>query len=173
MQYSVSPGDPGQPVTLWPAGSALERDSSGPTLVMAAHPRCACTRASLQELEAILDRAGSPVRTYVLLLAPAGEGTAWTRTDIRTQAAGIGHVMIHEDYDGREAARFGAATSGHVLLYSAAGELLFGGGITPQRGQSGSSEGRTRILSLLRTGSGDFAAAPVFGCALRDREGGS
>ena len=52
-------------------------------------------------------------------------------------AAAIPGVTVHVDHDGGEARRFGAETSGFVVLYDAHGELLFAGGITTGRGQAG------------------------------------
>jgi hypothetical protein len=75
--------------------------------------------------------------------------------------------MVH-DHDGVEARRFGAATSGQVILYDARGTLLFSGGITPARGHSGDSTGRDAILALLIDGSSEASETPVFGCSLFD-----
>ena len=76
--------------------------------------------------------------------------------------------MVH-DASGVEAARFGAGTSGAVLLYSSDGTLLFAGGITPARGHQGDSFGRQRLLALLDGAAADRRDAPVFGCALQNQ----
>ena len=68
--------------------------------------------------------------------------------------------------NGEESARLGAQTSGQVLLYGPKGDLLFAGGITPDRAHLGDSPGRQRILSLVRTGAADASQSLVFGCAL-------
>ncbi len=73
-----------------------------------------------------------------------------------------------EDIQGREALRFGAATSGQTLLYDASGRLLFSGGITPARGHAGDNDGSDALLELLSGGSGRHHQTPVFGCSLRD-----
>jgi len=70
------------------------------------------------------------------------------------------------DDDGVEAARFGAATSGQVILYDRDGRLLFSGGITASRGHAGDNDGRDAIVSLLGGGRGTRHSSPVFGCSL-------
>jgi hypothetical protein len=112
-------------------------------------------------------RSSDQIDAYVLFLSPAGESEEWTRTDLWSSAARIPGVMTMSDENGREAARFGIATSGGVVLYDQQGKLLFHGGITPARGHEGDSFGRERILSLLATGKADRNDAPVFGCWLQ------
>jgi hypothetical protein len=73
------------------------------------------------------------------------------------------------DRGGVEAKRFGARTSGEVLLYSAVGRLLFFGGITGSRGHEGDNYGLTSLASFLTatpSESAVTAGSPVFGCAL-------
>jgi hypothetical protein len=77
-------------------------------------------------------------------------------------------VSVAADDEGREHARFGVETSGHVLLYDAAGKLMFSGGITPSRGHSGDNTGRDAVVRLLRHGGVERTKTPVFGCSLKD-----
>jgi hypothetical protein len=77
-------------------------------------------------------------------------------------------VTVLRDDGGVEAARFGAHTSGAVLLYDAGGKLAFNGGITLARGHAGDSPGAERIAALVSGGVPALAAAPVFGCALEE-----
>src|SRR5439155_10970718 len=55
VSFENSPGAAESPAMRWPADSRIERVENRATLVMLAHPRCPCTRASLRELE-LLDR---------------------------------------------------------------------------------------------------------------------
>jgi len=75
-------------------------------------------------------------------------------------------VQVMRDDDGVEAARFGAATSGQVILYDRDGGLLFTGGITASRGHAGDNDGRNAIVSLLGRGRETRHSSPVFGCSL-------
>jgi hypothetical protein len=164
---------PGQ----WPRDSALNRASGRATLVLLAHPQCSCTRASLDELGEALARAHTRPKTYVLFLKPEGVSSGWEQTDSWRMAAALPGVTVVRDDSGREALRFGAATSGQTLLYDADGALLFSGGITAARGHAGDNAGRSELVSLLNREQSARArtlnpeqshrdATSVFGCPL-------
>ena len=150
----------------WPAASAVARAPDRATLLLFAHPRCVCTRASVAELARMMARFHDRVEARVLFWTPADAPRDWNATDLWTSAARIPGVTVLRDEGGREASRFAVATSGGVVLYDAFGRLLFRGGITAARGHEGDSFGQERIASLLTTGAADRADAPVFGCAL-------
>jgi hypothetical protein len=166
VRYSLGPGRSAEAPAVWPATSRLARAAGRPTLVMVAHPRCACTRASLGELAVLMTRCQGRVAATVLFVWPPGTSTAWNETDLRRSAAAIPGVAVLTDEGGREAHRFGAATSGQVLLYDAAGRLRFSGGITGGRGHSGDNAGREALQALLVEGQARRSSTPVFGCEL-------
>src|SRR5262245_64357250 len=56
MGYDTTPGLAAAAPVTWPADSHISRDPARPTLVMLAHPRCDCTKASIGELAEIIDR---------------------------------------------------------------------------------------------------------------------
>ena len=85
-------------------------------------------------------------------------------------AAAIPGVRVLADGDGAAAAVFGAATSGHVLFYDAAGALRFSGGITAARGHQGPSAGGEAILTAMRGGEPGRERALTFGCSLLSPE---
>ncbi len=66
----------------------------------------------------------------------------------------------------REATRFGAKTSGDVVVYDAGGRLQFHGGITAIRGHVGPSRGHDLVSDLIHGKVSGSYTAPVFGCAL-------
>jgi hypothetical protein len=150
----------------WPAQSRLVRDRVSPTLVLIAHPRCSCTRASLTELAEIMARTRNQARAYVVFAKPGRLSGDSEATALWAQASTIPHVSLVHDDDGREAAAFGAATSGQVFVYSTAGDLLFSGGTTPSRGHAGDNAGRRTIVALIRHEQPEQRTTPVFGCAL-------
>jgi hypothetical protein len=152
----------------WPAGASIARDPARPTLIMLAHPRCPCTRASISELAIGMSKLGGRVAAHVFFTVPVAAGQDWERTDQWNSASRIPGVSVHVDPGGREAARFGAKTSGQVVLYGTDGRLLFSGGITPGRGHMGDNVGLDRVVSLLRSGDADRTSSAVFGCALFD-----
>jgi len=164
--FQTTPGAAATTQGQWPAASRLPRDASRATLVMVAHPRCACTRASLGELTVLMQRLRGRVSGHVLFVRPQGVPGGWEQTDTWRAARGIPGVAVWRDEGGAEAARFAAKTSGQVLLYDRAGRLVFSGGITPIRGHLGESAGQERIVSLVTTGRADAASSRVFGCAL-------
>src|SRR5438067_9702551 len=132
--YENTPGPVGVASQTWPASSQIRREAGRQTLVMLAHPRCPCTRASVSELARIMAQSAGKVDAYVLFWKPNGAGSEWDDGGLRNRAGAISGVKILTDVDGVEAARFGAETSGHTLLFDRDGRLLFSGGITASRG---------------------------------------
>jgi hypothetical protein len=150
----------------WPAESRIELAPNSETLVMVAHPRCPCTRASMNELARIMARVQGKVRAYVLFLKPHNSDADWNDTDLRRSAAEIPGVTVLTDIDGVEAHRFGAETSGHTLLFDPTGRLLFSGGITESRGHAGGNAGESAIISLVTNHKSEHRSTFVFGCPL-------
>lgn len=169
--YKLTPAEEdGAVAVVWPRGTLVQPSGDRATLLLFAHPRCACTRASIAELAGLMARSHDRLAAYVLFTVPSGSGDDFARTDLWSSAQRIPGVRVLRDDGGAEAARFGMATSGAVALYDPRGKLVFHGGITPARGHEGDSFGRRRIASILATGAADRTDAPVFGCALRDEE---
>jgi hypothetical protein len=169
-RYSGTPGVQAVAPERWPADSAVRRTAGRPTLIMLAHPRCPCTRASIGELAELMQRVGDRLSAKVLFIEPEGVESTWTATDLWRSAAAIPGVEPLRDAHGAEARRFGAETSGQVLVYDASGLLVYRGGLTPARGHPGSGMGRDRLAALVLGQT--QTSAPVFGCALNDPEQG-
>jgi hypothetical protein len=185
LNYEFSPGAPGTPSPSWPADLAslggqrvssagradvmggLHPDRRSAHLVMVAHPRCPCTRASIAELAQILARARGSVAATVLFYRPPQFSPGWERTDLWRSAAAIPGVTVLADPDGREAQRLGAVTSGHVLLYDRAGQLLFTGGITGARGHEGDNVGCESVIRLIAGRGGARHHMLIYGCSIR------
>jgi hypothetical protein len=164
--YENTPGHAGPSAIQWPATSRIQRAPNHPTLIMLAHPKCPCTRASVSELAQIMARCQGKLTTYVLFYKPQGASEAWVQTDLWRSAADIPGVQVVSDAGGIEARRFHVETSGHTVLYDTAGHLLFSGGITAARGQAGENAGRSAIESLLTTGVLERSKTLVFGCSV-------
>lgn len=164
--YDNRPGAPARAPERWPGESAVILDAARPTLVMLAHPRCTCTRASLTELAELLARAKERPRTYVVFVKPGGTGVDWEHTDLWRTAAAMPDVTVLRDDAGVEAKRFGAETSGQVLLYAPNGTLVFSGGATGARAHPGDNLGRASIVALLNHERTIETTTPVFGCSL-------
>jgi hypothetical protein len=165
-RYDNAPGVAAEAPARWPAASILAHNSGEPTLILLAHPQCTCTPASLAELAEVLARARTHPKTYVVFLKPEGFDNAWVQSDLWKTASAIPGVTLVRDDDGREARRFGSATSGQTLLYDGDGALRFSGGITGSRSHAGDNAGRRSLVALLSGGQPDSSATNVFGCPL-------
>ena len=117
-------------------------------------------------------RAKGGLQAYVLIWQPPGSPADWANTNVKTIAQSIPGVRVLNDVNGEESRRFGAETSGHTVLFTATGHLLFSGGITQSRGHEGDNVGESAIISLL---DDEKMAAPrstsVFGCRFATRPG--
>ena len=164
--YESTPGVAAATPGRWPAASRIKPDADRATLVMLAHPHCPCTRASIGELARLMTQAQGRVTAYVLFVRPSNFSDDWVQSELWASAAAIPGVTPVLDDDGVEAGRFHAATSGQTVLYDAAGNLLFSGGITGARGHAGDNAGRTAIVSLLTSDEAEERGTPVFGCPL-------
>jgi hypothetical protein len=165
-KYDNAPGAAADAPSRWPSTSVLAHTAGQPTLVLLAHPQCTCTPASLAELAEVLARARTRPKTYVVFLKPEGFDNAWVQGSLWKTAAAIPGVTLIRDDDGREARRFGSATSGQTLLYDGDGSLRFSGGITGSRSHAGDNAGRRSLVALLNGAQPDHAATNVFGCPL-------
>lgn len=164
-RYKTTPADDGSPPTRWPADSAIARVAGQPTLFMLVHPRCPCSRASLSELNQVMNRVRGVTATVVFVL-PDGAGDSWLRGESWDRAHQIPGTRVLVDRGGAEARRFRVSASGHTLLYGSDGELLYSGGVTGARGHEGDNAGRRQLLARLTEGAGDPARSRVYGCGL-------
>jgi hypothetical protein len=168
IQYKGTLGSDGNPPVLWPRDSTVPLDPRVPTLVMLAHPRCACTEASLEGLARFLERHSGRVRAHILFLRPKDVAHGWEQGSLWRQACALPQALVKTDDLGHEASRFRVGTSGHVLLYRPDGRLLFSGGITPARGHAGDSRGLDQLGEVLDKSGGPTPSTAVFGCPLKE-----
>lgn len=166
--YEHTPGSAAGVPGRWPAHSRIPRASECPTLIMFAHPRCPCTRASIGELAVLMTHCQNQVKACVVFFQPKGSSQDWPHTDLWRSAAAIPGVTVRSDEDGMEAKCFQATTSGHVVLYDALGKLVFSGGITSSRGHAGDNVGRSKLTQWLHHETAAGSETPVFGCSLLD-----
>ena len=167
--YEHSPGTVGETPKTWPGESRVQRSTDFPTLVMMVHPHCPSSRASVIALSLLLAQVQGRVNANVLFVRPLGVPENWEKGELWLSAAKIPGVKLSVDHDGIEASRFGSTTSGHVMLYNTNGQLLFSGGITASRGDSGESDGRSAMVALLMQGQAAKDETPVFGCPLSEK----
>ncbi len=163
--YSHTPGAVGSS-TNWPIASQLRHDEIVPTLVVALHPKCSCSEATVTELSRVLAQVPK-LRVYVLAVFPDEQTAAdWKQTPLLRRAAQLAPVKLVLDPGGVEAKRFGAQTSGYAVLFGPNGQRLFGGGITDARGHEGDNAGEEALIQLAMGQASDFQQSSVFGCSL-------
>lgn len=167
--YANTPAESASAPATWPAESRLSRVPGRPTLVVLLHPQCSCSVASVSELNRLMAHVNGRVTVHAVFYVPAHPPSGSQVADLWRDAAAIPGVEVSRD-DGVEIEAFGAAASGQVLLYDAAGALAFNGGITFARGHAGDSDGRRGLESLILEGRSDSNRTPVFGCALRGQD---
>ena len=167
--HENGPGPRAAAPAAFPAGSGLVRPHDRPVLIVALHPQCPCSRATVAELARLVARAAAPVDIHALIVAAPGLDERLVRSELWTAAAAIPGVRVRRD-DGTEARRFGARVSGQVLAYDASGALRFSGGLTGSRGHEGDNAGRSAVEALLG-GRPHAATSFVFGCLLFDGDG--
>jgi hypothetical protein len=164
--YESTPGAAGASPPVWPESSHILRDPHRGSLIMLIHPQCSRTGASLDELAAVMKQMDGRVSAWVLVAQPLDMPGSPARTATWSRAQHIPGVIVVPDPAGTEARRFGAQTSGHVVLYDRTGHLRFSGGITAARGHTGDNLGRQRLLEFLRGRVGGSGTHEVYGCPL-------
>ena len=140
-EYSFVAGPEPEVGASWPSAAELELAADRPTLLMAAHPECACTQASLGELAVLRARVGERLAFQALFVELDG---VEPRSALWRQAEAIPGVRVRADPGGALSRRLGATTSGRVWVLAPDGEVLFSGGITASRDHAGWSRGGRR-----------------------------
>lgn len=167
--YKATPGGAGATPPRDPERPGEARQFDCPRLMLFLHPQCPCSQASLTEFMEVVRGAG-PVSAEVLFVLPPGVPRGWEQSSLHSAALRLDRIHIRDDAGGVRARKYGAQTSGHVVLYDAQGKLLFSGGITRSRGHAGDNAGRRTLQEAL---SGQAIAErqfPVFGCPLLSAE---
>lgn len=164
LDYKHIPGEAATPPAKWPEQTSLPAPAGRPILLVFSHPHCPCTRATFRELEQILSQVHFRIDVRVIFVGVADGPTALEKISLLSSAQ-LPLAEIHCD-EGDLARQFQVKTSGHVLLYNAPGQLCFSGGVTASRGHEGDSPGGIALTSWIRTGAGELANAPVYGCPL-------
>jgi hypothetical protein len=167
IRYSSQPGLVGSIPSAWPEGVSFSKSLSSSTLLIFVHPQCPCTQATASELDRLLVRIRNyPLMTYVVLFWPTHQSEDWQRAPLVKRFAAMPRVKLFFDADGKQAQRFGAKTSGQVILYDTAGNLQFRGGITGSRGHEGDNLGLDMLEAKIKGLNSNVAVSHVFGCAL-------
>jgi hypothetical protein len=166
-EFSTADDAPPAMVTRWPSESRIVREAGRPTLLLFLHPKCPCSRATLRELERVfVNVPNNATELFVVATLPADASDEWRDTATVRAAQQLPHAALFMDRRGVEAARFGAAVSGQLMLFDAAGRREFAGGVTPSRGHEGANPGADGLAALLRNETKEHYDYPAFGCRL-------
>ncbi len=166
LRHSSTPGRDATATTA--AGTPVTaRDGQWHALLLL-HPECPCSLASLAELERLMARLGDRLSVEVLFVDPDGmpfptSSASWKR------ARSIARLRVERDAEATLARRYGAWTSGQLILVAPDGRVAFTGGITSERGHEGDNMGSEAIASLVTGHSQAPTKTPVFGCPLFGR----
>jgi hypothetical protein len=167
--YAQTPGDSGTTPLTWPGGEVVTRADGKPTLVLALHPACTCSQATLEQLDQLM--AVHPGAFDVVVLLARYDGLPSDADVMGPALARRPAIRRVADRGAGIARRFGALTSGHAVLYDETGRLRFSGGLTRARGEAGDSV-PFAYLHAWAAGTRPPGAATfsVFGCALSAHE---
>jgi hypothetical protein len=154
----------------WPNDSKLPRQANHSTLVLFLHPKCPCSRASLSEIERLFTSIDGPAKTrpdfVVNVTVPQTASEDWLQTATLERVKAIADARIYVDWGGVEAAKFGATTSGFVMLFGENGSRQYAGGVTESRGHEGDNAGRNSLARILCHEIEMVEGIPAFGCRL-------
>jgi hypothetical protein len=172
-RFERTPGVEAPTPAIWPETPALVKDEDRLNVVVALHPKCPCSMATLESLEGMVERHPTAARFHFLFFRPSSGAEAWHETELWREARQFPGAACILDVNGMEASRFGAVNSGTVAAYSGDGRLVFKGGVTPSRGAVGPNRGAD-VLTQLMKHDGDVLleqherpdSCPVFGCPL-------
>jgi hypothetical protein len=165
-KYETTPGVTRPSSNRWPSGGAVTFSPGKVNLVVFAHPRCPCTRASLAELKSLLKDCPAPVSAHILFWVPPNASSPWTTSDLWKQAEAIANVQLVADEGGQQAQCFGATTSGHLMIFASDGTRIYSGGLTNGRGRRGNDSGLAAIRSLIIQQRPLPTETAVYGCPL-------
>ncbi len=163
--YMATPGTAGTTPASWPDDAPFARESGRWTFVLAAHPKCPCTRATADQILKTMTRAQDDA-TLVVLSFTTDDKPDTAGPGVLSSLAHLPNVRFLPDPEGRLSARFGALTSGHLVAFDAAGITRFSGGLTPSRGMVGPATGLAVIEDLLAGRTPKTESAAVYGCPL-------
>ena len=167
--YSNKPSELGAAAMHWPANEQVPLDADRPTLVVYAHPRCPCTRATFSQLERLQAKRAGAFATRIIFYEPSDADDDWRQTYLWRQTQRMVDTKVYADPGGRLIHQVGSRTSGMVALYNPDRTLKFAGGITPSRGHEGPNLGMDAVIQHL-DGEASLNITRVFGCPLLSPE---
>ena len=132
------------------------------SLVIAVHPECPTSRATLSEAVRICYRVPGEVKVTALVF-----GANEKEISQNALFAGLAKVKsrILSDADGAVAKRLGLTNSGQALLFSPNGNLLYNGSITTTPNRTG-NPGEEMVVEIIHGSNTTSMNAAPHGCSL-------
>lgn len=170
LKYEYTPGNYSTAPNSWLSNPEVKLSTTGYTLLMAVHPKCGCSQASLGELSKLSARFPQILQAKIIFITPKNAQESWMQSENWSAAKAIVGAEVIHDSGGKLAKLFNLQTSGSTLLYNSAGKLLFSGGITSSRGHWGDNAGSQAISDLITKGNSEKKLTAAFGCNLFNKK---
>jgi hypothetical protein len=169
--YELQPGEqPSIYPIAQPADDAIPKSDSRAQLLFFSHPKCPCTKASLRELSRLMADTNGRMAITIIFAVPEGLDRSFADTDLKAFAEQLPGAKVIVDDNEAITRKYGAETSGFVVLYDSEGKLRFHGGITSSRGHEGDSAGKDAIYKIVMEKPNYLDNAPVYGCPLHKKD---
>jgi len=167
-RFDVNAGTQKDSPPTWPSQTKLKFDDRTHNLVLSLHPMCSCSNATVTELEQVIAASGNRLKVHALISIPPNSPNEWRSSELVERVRKLPQTEVFLDENCDEAKRYGAATSGDVVLYSTDRQRVFRGGITAARGHAGDSLGKETIIAFVSGKDVESKDTPVFGCRLEN-----
>lgn len=136
--------------------------------VVSLHPKCPCTRNSLETLAKLLSDATVNARCTFLVFTPESGDGDWMETGIAKAADQFPNAKLIQDVESKKALELGLFSSGAVIVINDFGEVLFQGGVTSGRSCNADNPGALALSAILQGRRVPEISPPVFGCSLTE-----
>lgn len=136
-------------------------------VIVAIHPRCPCTRTTLNELRRLLTEATISVQCTVLIAIPEDQSSAWLASATVDAAKRLPNTQLIPDANSNRASQLGLDISGQILVIGDDAGVLFSGGITAGRSCTTDNIGSESLARLLNGNATLPLSTPTFGCRLK------
>ncbi len=167
LRYDSLPGIAAVPKTAWPAASKIKYSTITNTLVMVLHPRCPCSRASVQQVASMMNTTNPP-KCIFLFYTPSIFAKGWEKTDIWNQASEIPDSVLISDIDGRETKTSEHPHPDRPTFFDRQGFLRYSGGLTEGRGHQGECRNLEAAIKALNDSHKPTTFGAVYGCPVVD-----
>ncbi|QEG20794.1 hypothetical protein [Mariniblastus fucicola] len=166
VDYSSRPGPVAPTPRQFPAQAFPDREKGTPTIVVAYHPKCPCTFATVRCLERLRTEFRCKPNLIAYAYRPESAPDSWIESSSTAILRKFEGTVIDPDAEASVSRQFGARVSGHVFVYDGNDKLVFSGGITPGRGHEGYCEASLQFVRSVNGATTESTQWPIFGCEI-------